>query len=1066
MSRHIPTEGRAHGDEIRGMNRRRIVERERKAVDHYLLESCSDILLGQCESLLSEQRIDDIFAAVTTDVPGHLLKVRHNHLISRLHQAAREHNLDLPNVQRMVVLHGESAPVTPVGFSNLAITQGWVDGFWADVEFPCNRKNVDKRKIDAGRLIFSFIVFGGVHNKKKLKFLVKAIPDGVQSLEGLTWMDVEIDEGLWRWFPDPTSMLLLQRWHRMYGAGQWPRGTNTDAAKLVFNFLNFLRVLPDNASKPNVVFRQLIETSSTRDATWLEGVLHDAQRSPRTTVSLSTDVWARVLTKKVVSVTSQKAEAVENKPIVDLRPLTGKCDSDAYAGVRAIQRVLQQATGKSSAGERDKTYQLLVGIAAENTWAPVVRVLASWCASMRRFGGRQGNLVISSIQRYLSAIANPLVTILSGTDDLNELGEDEWEWVYDQLLASAPSGKGRSDRAIKAGWFHAYMVAQYGMPEVEIEGATANGEVDANILTPAEFIRAQSILMASDASERLIKIRKIVLTLGFRCGLRRTEVQKILIKDVQGLRSLSWSRPELFTRGNKFARQKSSSGTRRLPLWALLMETELDQLQAWYQHRLQEPNTKESDLLFCAPQRGSQLIPQRELFTPIQEAMRLASGTDNLRFHHLRHSCVTLTGLRLFERRPGELMREDWAKDDAGNIVMPHWGKDIYAAANRSPEWTPTRKKMWFLALLAGHASPAQTLLSYTHLLDYINGVRQTERSLPPLASGAQGNLLGLAPGSIEVFRSRNRLTGATTARDLANVAHRRWSAGVCTTAGKKQTPFEMPDKLAISMRCEPEPYTAFIIYGALLQANKMIADGHCRRLAVSAVAQNQGLNPSALESWLDLGYALMQKPVGDGRHRSAFTKKLGKTAKDILFKNGVGGLVMPELPECPAPPTSKLAHGLVEDIFERIRRWLRDEHESASQALRVVAGAITVSDAQIFFTTDTDKKVYLEFLERAGLKHLVRIRVRTPERGVLDREIKAHWSGQFILPKARVVIASQVSEGNRFSMGSAQIEVRPDPKLGKGGAQNTMKALKFAIFVLMLSCAEETEQDAEGEKY
>lgn len=64
MSKHIPTEGRAHGDEIRGENRRRIVERERKAVDQYLLESCQDILLGQCESSISEQRVDGLFAVI------------------------------------------------------------------------------------------------------------------------------------------------------------------------------------------------------------------------------------------------------------------------------------------------------------------------------------------------------------------------------------------------------------------------------------------------------------------------------------------------------------------------------------------------------------------------------------------------------------------------------------------------------------------------------------------------------------------------------------------------------------------------------------------------------------------------------------------------------------------------------------------------------------------------------------------------------------------------------------------------------------------------------------------
>jgi hypothetical protein len=345
---------------------------------------------------------------------------------------------------------------------------------------------------------------------------------------------------------------------------------------------------------------------------------------------------------------------------------------------------------------------------------------------------------------------------------------------------------------------------------------------------------------------------------------------------------------------------------------------------------LQEPNTKEGDLLFCAPQRGSQLIPQRELFTPIQEAMRLASGTDNLRFHHLRHSCVTLTGLRLFERRSGELMREEWAKDDSGNIVMPHWGRDIFAITNRSPEWAPTRKKLWFLALLAGHASPGQTLLSYAHLMDYINGVRQTERRLPLLTLRAQGNLLGLAPGSIEGFRNpkRNGLAGATTARDLANVAHKRWPAGVCITAGKNLAPFKMPDKPAISARCESGPYTAFLIYDALLRFNRMVAEGLSRDEAVHRVAEKYDLEASTLEAWLNFGKRLMQQPAREGSHRSAQSQNPGKTAQTVAYKYGDGGVTMPELPECPAPPKAKLAHGFVEDVFERGRRWLREEPE------------------------------------------------------------------------------------------------------------------------------------------
>ncbi|MBZ2170258.1 hypothetical protein [Marinobacter sp. F4216] len=339
-------------------------------------------------------------------------------------------------------------------------------------------------------------------------------------------------------------------------------------------------------------------------------------------------------------------------------------------------------------------------------------------------------------------------------------------------------------------------------------------------------------------------------------------------------------------------------------------------------------------------------------------------------------------------------------------------------------------------------------------MMDYIGGMRQRERQLPTLTLKAQANLLRVSPGSVEVFRNRHGLKGPTTALELADVSHRRWPAGVCLTAGKNLSVFTMPDHLAISDRLEPEPQTAFMIYDALFRFNWLVADGLNREAAVSSVAQTLNLSVATLDAWLNRGKHLMQQPVHEGTHRSRFSRNPLNDAQDVAFKDGLGGVRMPELPECLAPPKAEVARGLVEDIFERVGRWLREEPEMAYAALRTVTGAISSSKTQISFTKDRDKRAYLEFLERAGLKHLTRVRVRAPERELPDRVVKAHWSDQFKVPKARVVIASEVSRGHRFPFGSAQVEVKPEPKLGKSGAQNTMNALRFAVFTLMLSCA------------
>lgn len=88
MNRHAPIEERAHGDESRAEERRRNLEKEWRFVDLYLNDNARDILLGQCPSQLSEQRIDELFAAVKKDASGYSEKLRHNYLADRLQKAA------------------------------------------------------------------------------------------------------------------------------------------------------------------------------------------------------------------------------------------------------------------------------------------------------------------------------------------------------------------------------------------------------------------------------------------------------------------------------------------------------------------------------------------------------------------------------------------------------------------------------------------------------------------------------------------------------------------------------------------------------------------------------------------------------------------------------------------------------------------------------------------------------------------------------------------------------------------------------------------------------------------
>ncbi|MBN8475965.1 hypothetical protein, partial [Sulfuritalea sp.] len=172
-------------------------------------------------------------------------------------------------------------------------------------------------------------------------------------------------------------------------------------------------------------------------------------------------------------------------------------------------------------------------------------------------------------------------------ESASDYDEDEWIGLYEETLSDAetPSIRRKMLRVLRE--FQRYLEAERDaspMNASEVFG-TSDGlvPVDANIISHEEFVRIRDQFVArviDVIDPELAEIGWLLLTLSYRCGLRRMEVLKLELSD-----QLMHDPAFLLIRPTASRRLKTKSSTRMLPLYALLEPTELDRLRKWVNKR-------------------------------------------------------------------------------------------------------------------------------------------------------------------------------------------------------------------------------------------------------------------------------------------------------------------------------------------------------------------------------------------------------------------------------------------------------------------------------------------------
>lgn len=255
-------------------------------------------------------------------------------------------------------------------------------------------------------------------------------------------------------------------------------------------------------------------------------------------------------------------------------------------------------------------------------------------------------------------------------------------------------------------------LSQRAKPLEQVNGlipATGLVKVDANFMTVDEYKRALAWLSGPYGfSNRYLRdASRVVLILGYRCGLRRAEAAYLRLSDFDAAEFLH-VRPWLLRK------LKTANAVRDLPLRDMMPDDELGEVMAFIASARDRVGFSLEDvLLFSRESRPRVLIDFERVIGKVHCAMRTVD--PSLHYHSLRHSCANNLLLRLwpslhpmarviFRNHPEAIA----SLGDSDGLRQRLFGTlDIKGSDLQG------------IALLLGHGSATVSLGHYIHVLDW-----------------------------------------------------------------------------------------------------------------------------------------------------------------------------------------------------------------------------------------------------------------------------------------------------------------------------------------------------------
>lgn len=1018
---------------------------------------------GDTNVELSPQQVEQLFAEVCQEAGGYELRDIQNYLVVGLAKGISQLGWQMSVPAPMAISGVESSNATPEAFRLLEQYDALDKAFAAQLEVDPKNERPNPVQ-DAGELLFSLCFHSGICSMKWLRLVPEAIRTGAGTQGGFCWLELGKENNLEnadykdlrrRLSLAPVTQILLWRWYQRRGKN-WPRDPKSLEYLRVDDLLRrFAKQLCKAAGLSSGMANRCLRLSEANLATQLPNTLVHYLRSNRAGTPLPEQNWHRLLTDRRGNTEKQTAIA-EGRPVLNSNQV--RVSTQFPDQKRLYGKLLKGIEGKPKTAGIEFTKNFMRG---ENV-SPVLQLMASWAGHLLEHGGVvKASLTDSSVVRYLDWIKG----ILAYADDLHDplnLDEDSWQAIYDEIIANAHGMI--SDCAGRLAAFHQYLVQAYGIPPVDVAGMSADRQVDARVLTPREYQRVREILQRRAPFNEMAECQELILILGYRLGLRRGEAYSRLFSDFAGLDDPSVERAELLVRPNKNARIKSETSTRRLPLSILLTEDELSTLRTFYLRRRSViPGNAKTRPLFGDVAGSYWPAVTSRVFDLLTVVLQEVTGDANFRFHHLRHSFITFTLLRLLERTPGEFIPTAWRQDENRRDLLPSMGQCLWEQV-RLPDMG---QALWLLAMWAGHASPQVTLECYSHLLDWLVGCYLNQRHNPDLSISAQQTLLGKTPDALERYRHRKEFSRPPTpASELACALAERWPM-----VGRRKQPSLLehaePNDAGLDMGSKIGWMDAYNLQLWSIQTVK--ESGIEKPRGIRAAAELVGISLAQAEQWNVNATAIMSLTTNRARaphNQSTLVSptprpKLSRGTNDVMRTLDEKDLArrMPELPgRFLAPPNTPNTRIHAEKYFNTLIEWYESDPENAGMCMRAALESSQRSKPEIRPRGAARQKLFFDLLQALGLKSRTTLAIKVaPE---TDRKkVKQFWSGYFGVSPSKIVCKEETLPLKLGVNGRCHISVESPPALNN--SQNLFwSTLRFALLSAYVVCADEEKAE------
>jgi integrase len=565
-----------------------------------------------------------------------------------------------------------------------------------------------------GLLLFSAIRFGGLLNKFNVEQFFHKLSNGElpHVINSTAWYDFKHEvAGNVIWLPDPLTLGLLNKWARSQKTE-----VMSEAYTAKHGWFRYINELISTKERKKVSWSQssFLDACCIRVAMEIAPALVDIASGITPTCALKQHSWIRVLTEKSppISLThndhKQNLQASKRLPSTHFR---------AAFEEEVIKNICALSLGKNIQECIDairEEHELYASALSENT-----NLLLEWMVyRVLNDGSWSGPMKISSAIKKMRLLHKNFNEFFKGGDILL-ISEEDVSELYETIIEASPKNR-RVTIASAIRDFHDFLVRQYDtepnyVPDRFVLADSRKNKaltVDAEIVTPWEYSHVKKYLGKVAASPALKDIARLVLAaliIGYRTGMRRSEIQFLRVKDFY-ICDEAPEDAEIIVREHSLRTLKSDAAYRRLKIGVLFTPQELQfVIQLVRDRELYDGNTA---FVFRSSDCKRPYISGKRLFSPLSKLLKQVTGYPLMRPHHLRHS-------------NGSLNCVGWQ--------MPSCGK--YSAVSTLTKWidfkkvslermkiigvkeglAPSRKTLHALSMMLGHAEPSTTIRHYIH---------------------------------------------------------------------------------------------------------------------------------------------------------------------------------------------------------------------------------------------------------------------------------------------------------------------------------------------------------------